>query len=268
MSMMEGPFIIGCNQTENSIAGQINFFHGGMYISLANGVFNHEQVSRSFENYLVIIRSKKKIIIHPKHGADVFLPAGVVLCGGDVGVSLCSAQVLIITPELFSNHLDIKFSNGIIDNPYEDITITLFDMVKTFESSINELLAIANLAAMATQKNNVEPKCRVLQDIKSNYLNQNYNLDILCQNVYLSRRKVQYILMAHGTSFSNELKRLRVLKIKSLIASVEKCSGSRIKRFPYYSFKSGFKSTMAAKRDFKIITGMDVNAYIKQLEVY
>lgn len=238
-------------------------FYGGVYIPFANGLLSCDLISSHFRKYILIMKSEQKIKVTYKDKNTSTYPSGSFVCGGGVDVKLLSAKLLIITPDFFFNSNDISFKNGVISNHYERIIASLFDMIVDFNSSINAILAIANLAVISIHLDDKQHENTILRDIRKNYLNHSYNLNALCKNTNVSRRSAQYTLSFYGTSFSYELKRLRVSKLKELINTLFSKNEKITHRISFYCFRAGFKSVAAAKRDFNKISGIELKYYIK-----
>lgn len=229
-----------------------------IYFTGFNGILEKKLVDYYHPGSLTIIRNRAGGCFFEQNGWNS-LHSGVIIFGRSFDIKLNeSSQVLIVSKEFFHGFCKVKIHPGIIANPYESLMVELFELIRIDDDSRNEIIAIANLAAMVAKKKVAE--CDLIKIIKDNHLDSNFDLDRLCGLVHMSRRTVQYQLSKSGKSFSHELKKLRVMKLKEFIES----SSGKLK-ISSLAYRSGFKNPSAANRDFLILVGISIKEYISNI---
>ena len=98
---------------------------------------------------------------------------------------------------------------------------------------------------------------RIKTAIMENVNNCDFNLKRLCELVYMSRRKIQYILSSYNESFLSLLHDLRVERLKILINDNPKEFISELTNL------AGFRSYQTANRLFKQYVGVSIKQYKK-----
>lgn len=108
------------------------------------------------------------------------------------------------------------------------------------------LAAIANLVAVEYREMSEKTKFQhVVEAVEANYLDEDFSLDVLSKEVFMSRRKLQYILSSENVFFLDLVNSYRISHLKNLLKQQPEFSLTRLVT------DSGFKNTAAANRVIK-----------------
>ena len=132
-------------------------------------------------------------------------------------------------------------------------------MLSINKSSTPEFLlaAIANLVAVEYREMSEKTKFQcVVEAVESNYLDEDFSLDSLSKEVFMSRRKLQYILSSENVFFLDLVNSYRINHLKVLCKQYPTLSLTRLVT------DSGFKNTAAANRVIK----KHLNMSLKELK--
>ncbi|MDK9782324.1 AraC family transcriptional regulator [Vibrio sp. B172a] len=145
--------------------------------------------------------------------------------------------------------------NGVITDVFKSISVKN-------NNTIYEIYAITNLvlaSSILTQKPKDLDYERIILAIKENACDEEYNLDKLCKHVFMSRRKVQYVLKEHDTSFLVELNNCRLDNLNTILLTTKNVKIDKA------AITAGFKNASSANRLLKKRTGSSISAMYKNL---
>ncbi|MCX3068616.1 AraC family transcriptional regulator [Cetobacterium somerae] len=233
----------------------VSVFKNGVYFYGIEGEIEKNRIKNLMGDHILIINSESTVSVLTQNGT--FRLSGI-LCykGADSVIVNRDAKVFILRTCVFDCFCNTIINDGEVKNKYEHLVKQIFDSIgKNKKNLTNESFAIANIIAMSVNDN--EDMCLIKRAMDEMYTDPLFNLDALSQLVYMSRRKVQYALSEQGTSFSDEIKRRRVAKIKSLINS-----SNRRMPMTYYANMAGFRNLSAATKGFMDVSGMSMKEFI------
>ncbi|WP_418114607.1 helix-turn-helix domain-containing protein [Vibrio scophthalmi] len=120
---------------------------------------------------------------------------------------------------------------------------------------------ISNLLKAGSYSNQMNSECIKISKAILEHSNDNkFNLSCLCNEVYMSKRKVQYILSDNNTSFKDLLLNSRVKMLKNTIDVGSSKSLSVLVQ------ECGFGSLNSANKAFNNHFGLSVSEYKKSHE--
>lgn len=138
-------------------------------------------------------------------------------------------------------------------NPYNYIIEQLIPDVKANDAII--IMALKHLALLSlTYKKTIPDFNRIQQFIFTNIRNSELSLDLVVDNLFMSRRKIQYILSRNNTSYGN-----LVDDIRFEILSNEELSGLSIQQI---LSKAGVKNIATANRIFIKKAGITMRDFL------
>ncbi|MUK48757.1 helix-turn-helix domain-containing protein [Aliivibrio fischeri] len=181
----------------------------------------------------------------------------IVIYNSDYESMLNSEDQLLIIHKNFYQNLGMPNVN---DSSMNSLLInSLFESIKTTKRPIYALLSLVNFIGseiyICHKKEKFEEIKRV---IKTNASNAHFNLNELCSIIFMSKRKVQYIISDNNQTFLHLLHQYRVDELKSLIKQNGKMPILTI------SYLSGFSCYATANRTFKHHVGMSIKDYINE----
>ncbi|KXF80782.1 helix-turn-helix domain-containing protein [Enterovibrio coralii] len=142
---------------------------------------------------------------------------------------------------------------------HEDIVTVLLDGITSSECPLYDLNAIANLVAIGIYKKVLDTDYeRIRTVILKNYQDPNFCLESLASCVYMSRRKVQYVLARNGQNF---LECINDIRVSRLYDKVIKCYAIDLEEI---SHSCGFKSLVSANRVFSKRFGESLSSFKKK----
>ncbi|MGL5266361.1 MAG: helix-turn-helix domain-containing protein [Plesiomonas shigelloides] len=235
----------------------VGVFHNGVFISGVRGSIDGDLIKRSMSDCIVVLSSQSPVDVIGYDGHVINHPAGVICYKAVKKIDInVHCKLFILRECVFNGLFSVEIPNGEIKNKYEGLMMSIFDSIdKNKTNLINESFAIANILAMSI--GDTRTSCLISMAMDDLYLDPLFNLDDLAKAVHMSRRKVQYILSEKETSFSNEIKRRRVAKVKSLIRQ-----SNRKMPMTYYANMAGFKNLNSATKSFMDVTGVSMKEYI------
>ncbi|MGL4380669.1 MAG: helix-turn-helix domain-containing protein [Vibrio sp.] len=243
----------------------IKILHSTIYISGCKGWLIGRKIENMYPNSIVLINTSKPLNCRDVLDNHTYHPIGIIAYGKGFFDTYLNpeTQVIIIQFELFGGFNTAPIPAGIIPMEYNGLFSELFRQISKDSHYTNEILAIANLAAIGAKKTSEAKHCIVSDSIERNYKKPDFSLEKLCKETYMSRRKIQYILKDKNTSFLLELKTRRVKALKHMIDNANK--DRKFSLSSVYN-KAGFKSTTAANRDFFSVYGISISNYISTIK--
>jgi AraC-like DNA-binding protein len=168
-------------------------------------------------------------------------------------------QVFIIKKEYYNEFVSPSFNVEVINSL---LFRTIFESIMRVKNPMYMLAFLVNYIGSdgyVSNKNNALEKIKIV--IMENINNCDFNLKKLCDLVYMSRRKVQYILSSYNESFLSLLHDFRIDNLKMLINENPKAFISELIHL------GGFRSYQTANRLFKKHVGVSIKQY-KQSKLY
>ncbi|GEK15981.1 helix-turn-helix domain-containing protein [Aliivibrio fischeri] len=163
-------------------------------------------------------------------------------------------QLLIIHKNFYQNLGVPSFNHYSINSL---LIHNLFESIKITKKPIYTLLSLVNfIGSDIYQKDDIFEKIKNTIEINSD--NANFNLEELCSIIFMSKRKVQYIISSNNTTYSQLLQQYRIYKLKNLIMENKNISILKM------SFISGFANYSTANRLFKHYVGVSIKDYINE----
>ena len=129
------------------------------------------------------------------------------------------------------------------------------DYKRTIE--VNAIICLVLMSLIESEKETVIDK--IIEFIKLNISNNKLSLDYVAQNLYMSKRKLQYIFSNNKTTYK---KTLNEVKVDLLIFNINENPDVSIK---YILSKCGFNSHSSASNAFKIAKGETIYQYKKKI---
>lgn len=149
-----------------------------------------------------------------------------------------------------------SMSNEISIEPiYYSLSAIMRDIKRSYEPRL-EVEAVVRLLK-ARRKTNVQDIQinKLLLLVQNHSSEHDFNLDSLCDKVYMSRRKVQYIFNSNGLCFREVLGRNRLLNMMELILKKPNFQLEQL------ALNSGFSTLYSANRMTKKVKGVDLRTY-------
>lgn len=233
-----------------------------IYFTQASGCLYYDNIRKSVDNFIIVIKNNNKLNATNRiNGQSIHIDPGIHIINDFIDIELMpDVQVLLVNLDFYNNLASASADNGFITKINESMIISLFDSINKSSRPEYEIKALANLIGVDVYKRHVHRDYEKIKQAINEYCkNPRFNLDLLCSLVHMSRRKVQYVLSDHNTSFIDltQLIRLRELKqqIKleprsTLINLVEKC---------------GFRNVGMAKRAFIKHYNIELSDYKKSI---
>ncbi|WP_305464150.1 helix-turn-helix domain-containing protein [Photobacterium leiognathi] len=173
-------------------------------------------------------------------------------------------KYLILIPKIFLNKNVYMINDvGVIDNPViVDIALNISVSDEDLEYKIN---AIINLMKIKSLKKKVETRSeyelkKIYEFIEKNIMNNCLNLDLLSNQLFMSKSKIQKIFHDNGKKYNEVVKVLRV----NLLA--EKIKNNVNKTIIELCYESGFNSRTNADIQFKQVKNLTIKEYKNKLK--
>lgn len=134
----------------------------------------------------------------------------------------------------------------------------MFESIVRVKNPMYMIISLANyIGSGGFLANEQASFLRIKISIRENFSDCEFNLNKLCGLVYMSRRKVQYILSSYNDNFLNLLSFYRVNYLKNMID--ENMGESTLELINL----SGFRTCQTANRLFKKYVGVSIGNYKK-----
>ncbi len=170
-------------------------------------------------------------------------------------------QYIFIRDDKFKCCPETLLRKKIIKNRYYFCIVYVFNGLKTSNKPTLEMRIISKLLKAGSYSNPVNLECIKISRVILEHSNDiNFNLSCLCNEVYMSKRKVQYILSDNNTSFKDILLNARVKTLKNTINVGTSKSLSALVQ------ECGFGSLNSANKAFHNHYGLSVSEYKKSRE--
>lgn len=235
-----------------------------VYFSGVKGTLITHRISGEARAFF-IVHSKSKLFARNALEDELIFGAGVMCCDYSSGLFIeldHDDQVIVASDSVLSGISKRSTIRFMCKNPYESLMCDLFSQIKPSKESINELYAIINLTAIAMQRQD-EEECVILATIRDNFADPYFSLNDLCALLHMSRRKVQYRLNERGESFSELVKKMRVMQLKQDL-SVSISTGRNLTSI---AFKAGFKSLSKANKEFLDVVGLTIKEHLLTIKL-
>jgi AraC-like DNA-binding protein len=229
-------------------------FEGNISSSIIEGYYN--------KFIVVVANPKNKRLLNVHTNEYVNINDSIVMYTGGYSVVIDSgSQVLVINQEFFRNINITKFPVGLIEHVHGALIKRLFELIKHSDNPIYEILALANIVGVDNYRVDVNNQLvKIRQVIEDNYRNEDFNLDNLCRLVYMSKRKVQYILSDGGVSFLELLNGYRVEVLRGLLLKEPRTAVEIL------SINAGFNNQNTANRVFKSKFGVSISEFKRNIK--
>ncbi|WP_394136444.1 helix-turn-helix domain-containing protein [Aliivibrio fischeri] len=122
---------------------------------------------------------------------------------------------------------------------------------------INAIICLVSISLIESEKERIIDK--IVSFIRENITNDKLSLDYVAHNLYMSKRKLQYIFSSNKTTYK---KTLNEVKIDLLVYYINENPDVSIK---YILSKCGFNSHSSASNAFKIAKGETLYQYKKKI---
>lgn len=173
-----------------------------------------------------------------------------------------NVQYIFIRDEKFKFCPESWLRKKIITNRYYFCIVDVFNGLKDSNKPVLEMKIISKLIKAGSFYKQINLECMKISKLIVEHSNDiKFNLSDLCDEVYMSKRKVQYILSDNKTSFKDLLLNARVKKLKNAInVGTSKSLGVLVQ-------ECGFGSLNSANKAFHNYFGLSVSEYKKSKEL-
>ncbi|MCG3812212.1 helix-turn-helix transcriptional regulator [Photobacterium damselae] len=223
------------------------------YFFSINEVDKQESISitSNLENMIILILSDGNII----HNGRSFSKLAIAPIGNDcvLDIDVFSRTYVICYDLKEAIHQEICSGLYQFISPYNYIVEQLIQDLD--ESDEITIMALKHLALLSlTQKKAVSDFNKIKQFIFSNIMNPELSLDLISAKLFMSRRKIQYILSRNSTSYG-----YLIDDIRFQILSNKEFSDLSIKQI---LDKAGLTNIATANRIFLKKVGMTMREYL------
>lgn len=229
-----------------------------LYFSGFSGVISSSVITRFYLEFIVVVINPIKKSLFDTNSREY---AGnnndLILHSGGYNISInYSSQVLIVDQMFFRNINTPKFPSGLIEHVHDALIRRLFEAVKCSDRPVYEILALANIIGVDNYQTNINNQLiKIKKLIEDNSTSEGFNLGQLCGLMYMSKRKVQYILSDANTSFLELLNGYRIEDLRALLLK-EPITATDI-----LVDKAGFNNQITANRLFKRKLGVSISEF-------
>lgn len=213
-----------------------------IYATGVKGAINKDATVLSGKKILILkcevgggkCKSRKLTIYNANH--DSFDP--ILVADGD--------HIIAIREDFFDAAEAPAIMLGGFSNIHDNLICDLILSINKSSTPEFLLAAIANLVAVEYREMSEKTKFQhVVEAVEANYLDEDFSLDVLSKEVFMSRRKLQYILSSENVFFLDLVNSYRISHLKNLLKQQPSFSLTRL------ATDSGFKNTAAANRVIK-----------------
>ncbi len=235
-----------------------------VYLSDVSGRLSFKSLSSILDNPIVVVYSPSDILGYDLSSSEVKeFKKGMLVYYGNLDLVLGTPSHLVVISQGFFKELGMpEFKMGVIHHIHEDIIFSLMNSVSKSGKPEYEIMALANIIGVDNYKAEVNYNYKkIVGCIEKHGLSCNFNLGYLCSCAHMSRRKVQYIISEHETTFLELLHNFRVRKLKDLLKNEPGTAHSVLIE------RVGFKNISSANRIFHKVTGMRIREYLASLSL-
>ncbi|ELV8773603.1 helix-turn-helix domain-containing protein [Vibrio harveyi] len=235
-----------------------------VYLSNISGNLSFRALSSIMDNPIVVVYSPSNILGSDVGSGEVReFRKGILVYHGNLDLVLGASSHLVVISQSFFRELGMpEFPVGVIQHVHESIIFSLMNSVSKSGKPEYEIMALANIIGVDNYKAEVNLNYKKIVDCIERYgLNCDFNLEFLCSCAHMSRRKAQYIISEHETTFLELLHNFRVRKLKDLLKNESSTAHSVLVE------RVGFKNISSANRIFQKITGMRMREYLSSLSL-
>ena len=138
--------------------------------------------------------------------------------------------------------------------------LSMIEKCSDFKNAVNAIRCILNIDYDVEFDIKPSDYERVYSAIQNNFKDPTFSIEMLSKNVFMSKRKLQYVLSKNGVSFKFLCNDLR---LAYLLKNIDKFNDIN-----ELIFRSGFKNALSANKVFKDKFGMTVKKYkLNKLDV-
>ncbi|GEK16083.1 helix-turn-helix domain-containing protein [Aliivibrio fischeri] len=235
----------------NNIKKNSNFcFIQHLYITYLFGISGEIKIDSctEFKDFFILIR---------KNYIDKKKENKIIIYKFDKYLTIDNEDQLLIIHKNFYKHLGIPSFNKCNINSL--LINNLFESIKITKKPIYTLLSLVNFLGSDICRNKKDDIFeKIKHTIKINSYNANFNLEELCSIIFMSKRKVQYIISSNNTTYLKLLHQYRIENLKNLIMENKNISILKM------SYISGFANYSTANRLFKNYVGISIKDYINE----
>lgn len=219
-------------------------------------------VSGSIEKEVTIIGAKRVIILKCESGAETRRLNCLTIYNANYDsfkpIQFNYTDHIVAIREDFFDAVEAPaIMLGGFSNVHDKLICDLIISIKKSSTPEFLLSAIANLVAVEYRELSEKTKFQsVVEAVEANYLDDDFSLDTLSRKVFMSRRKLQYILSSENVFFLDLVNSYRISHLKALLQQNPSFSLTRLVS------DSGFKNTAAANRVIK----KHLNISLKELK--
>lgn len=198
------------------------------------------------------LESWSNLILRAKYSNENALPTLSLFTADACPHSSKSDQTLIVPVPSGCKSM----SNEVRIEPiYYSLSAIMRDIKRSYDPRL-EVEAVVRLLK-ARRKTNLEDIQinKLLLLVQKHSLEHDFNLDALCEKVFMSRRKVQYLFKSNGLCFREVLGRNRLLNMMELILKKPNFQLEQL------AINSGFSTLYSANRMTKKVKGVDLRTY-------
>lgn len=219
-----------------------------LYFRGFNGELKEILRKLSFKSYL---------ILRAQYENEFTLPKLSLSTSGDSSICSEMDQFIIIKFQFYITRYDrcSNLNDIIIEPLYYAIGMIMKDMKCSFYPNL-EIEAVVRLVKSKRKIKVVDNKINLLLSrVQKHSIEAKFKLDDLSKNVYMSRRKVQYIFSENGLNFRDVLSKSRLSNVFNLVIHEPNILLSEL------ALKAGFANLDSANKATNRFKGFDLKSY-------
>ncbi|PSU89905.1 hypothetical protein C0W42_08945 [Photobacterium kishitanii] len=243
-----------CEITINNIIELVPAYGTDMYnFYIIDNASKHEllSISSESENTIVLFLSGDKIHYNSKGFSKYVIAPMGRNCTLDVTITSKSYIICYdLTEEIYQESCSGLYN---FINPYDYIVAQLCSSLKG--NDVITITALKHLALLSlTHKKTIPDFNRIEEFIFTHIRNTDLSLDLVAESLFMSRRKIQYILNKNNTTYGH-----LVDSIRFQIFSSEEVSGLSIQQI---LLLAGVRNISTANRIFLKKSGMTMREFL------